>query len=377
MIFDQMFSLIQVLDVIGILQCAFVLVIVVLRAADLRQAYLVLAFFTVLGVGFGLPAMEQPHFAHWDTAAAWLVRAMIPFVSYLLILQVAMQRVPAARHVLVLIVPLIAGVVVGAAVVGGDGCIVAGQCPGFAAFLRTFGVVPGAVVLVLLWAQRDMLWRLREAGFSSDRYWVVLALAGFVALNTGIDAARAAQAFDHGQAVFVRTILGLAFAYLVMTLVFRVEPRSGMLMSGLAARRRLGLTPEERDVADRIQQVMELEKPYQEPDFGRAELARRLGVSLVAVSRVISGAFGKSFREFIYDYRIEEAKRLLRESDLRPSDIAFDVGFDNFDTFIRAFERSAGRSPKDFRVAEAGAENLCAARSRIPRPGAGAGRPRR
>ena len=34
MIFDQMFSLIQVLDVIGILQCAFVVVIVVLRAAD-------------------------------------------------------------------------------------------------------------------------------------------------------------------------------------------------------------------------------------------------------------------------------------------------------------------------------------------------------
>ena len=79
----------------------------------------------------------------------------------------------------------------------------------------------------------------------------------------------------------------------------------------------------------------------------------------------------------MYDYRIEEAKRLLRDSDLRPSDIAFDVGFDKFDTFIRAFERSAGRSPKDFRVAEAGAENLFAARSRIPKPGEGAGRPRR
>ena len=371
MIFDQMFSLIQVLDIIGILQCAFVLVIVIFKAADFRQAYLVLAFFTVLGMSFGLPVVEQPNLVHWDTAAAGLVRAMIPFVAYLLILQVALRRVPAARRVSVLIVvPLIAGVVAGAAAVGSDGCIAAGQCPGFAAILRTIGVVPGTVVLALLWAQCGMLWRLRGAGYSNDRYWFVVVLAGFVALNAGIDAAWAAQAFDQGQAVIVRTIVGLAFAYLVMTLVFRVGPRSGMLMSGRAARRRLGLTPEERDVADRVQQVMEMEKPYQEPGFGRAELARRLGVSLVVVSRVVSGAFGKNFREFVYDHRIEEAKRLLRESDLRPSEVAFDVGFDNFDTFVHAFERSAGRSPKEFRVAEAGTENLFAARSRIPDAGA-------
>ena len=203
----------------------------------------------------------------------------------------------------------------------------------------------------------------------------MLALAGFVVLITGIDAARSAQAIDHGQAVFVRTVLGLALAYLVMTLVIRVEPGPGMLMPGLAVRRRSGLTREDRDMADRIQQVMEMEKPYREPDIRHDALARRLGVSLVAISRVTSGAFGMNIREFVYRYRIEEAKRLLRDSGVRPSDIAFDVGFDNFDTFIRAFERSAGRSPKDFRVAEAGAENLFAASSRIR--DAGAGRPRR
>ncbi len=51
----------------------------------------------------------------------------------------------------------------------------------------------------------------------------------------------------------------------------------------------------------------------------------------------------------VRDDRIEEAKWLLRESDLQPSEIAFDVGFDSMGLFARAFGARVGQSPIEFR----------------------------
>ncbi len=51
----------------------------------------------------------------------------------------------------------------------------------------------------------------------------------------------------------------------------------------------------------------------------------------------------------VRDDRIEEAKWLLRESDLQPSEIAFDVGFDSLWRFARAFKARVGQSPTEFR----------------------------
>ncbi len=96
---------------------------------------------------------------------------------------------------------------------------------------------------------------------------------------------------------------------------------------------------------------MALEKRFQEPTLSRADLAREVGASQLLVARVINGACGKSFHRFVNEYRVQEARRLLRESDLTLAEIAFDAGYDGVDTFNRAFEQITGISPAEYRQA--------------------------
>jgi transcriptional regulator GlxA family with amidase domain len=47
--------------------------------------------------------------------------------------------------------------------------------------------------------------------------------------------------------------------------------------------------------------------------------------------------------------RFENARNLLRDSNLRVSEIAFAVGFQSLSQFNRVFKKLAGKSPTEFR----------------------------
>ena len=50
--------------------------------------------------------------------------------------------------------------------------------------------------------------------------------------------------------------------------------------------------------------------------------------------------------------RMEEAKRLLRETDLRITDIALELGFNNITYFNHLFKDTVGIAPSEFRNQE-------------------------
>ena len=186
---------------------------------------------------------------------------------------------------------------------------------------------------------------------------MVLTFIVFNILNLGIDIPRAAEVFEPTQAAFARTIFGLTFVYLVTTLVFRLDPRPVLLLPGTMIRRAAELTPEELALADKIRDLMTLDKLYQEPRYSRADLARELNVSENVLSRVVNGAFMKSFRKLLNDHRVEEAKLLLRDSDMQVTQIAFDVGFNSLASFNRVFKKTTGQAPTEYRAALAAAGN--------------------
>ena len=270
MMLDPTFTLAQTLNLLGLVQCVFILAIIVSKAADIRETMSTLAFFTVLGIAFGLPALLEPRFGQWGAAATWLVQAFIPPVSYLLILQIAMGRLPAARHLVVLALPLF-GLPAASAAVSisvlplvdlpidlpirvavdvSERCIGTSPCASFATFLQLFGVVPGAVVLLLLWLHRGVLAQLREQHDTQHRYWVVLTLIVFNVFNLGLDLPRAAQLIGSGEATLIRTIFGLTFIYLATTLVFRTGTKP-MLLPGFVPRLPIALTAVEWTLAVR------------------------------------------------------------------------------------------------------------------------------
>jgi AraC-like DNA-binding protein len=59
---------------------------------------------------------------------------------------------------------------------------------------------------------------------------------------------------------------------------------------------------------------------------------------------------GINFTDYLARLRIERAKNLLLNPNLRISEIAFEVGFQSLTHFNRVFKRVLGQSPTDYRL---------------------------
>lgn len=69
----------------------------------------------------------------------------------------------------------------------------------------------------------------------------------------------------------------------------------------------------------------------------------------VYLGQLFRKTYGVYFNEFLLGLRIGEAKRLLRQTDLRMYEIAERVGFHNADYFVAQFEKLERQKPTDYR----------------------------
>ena len=53
--------------------------------------------------------------------------------------------------------------------------------------------------------------------------------------------------------------------------------------------------------------------------------------------------------EFVVEMRMQRARELLLEDQLRIRDVAIEVGYDYLTNFSKAFKRHTGQSPRAFR----------------------------
>lgn len=58
---------------------------------------------------------------------------------------------------------------------------------------------------------------------------------------------------------------------------------------------------------------------------------------------------GKSFMDYLEEYKINEAKRLLLQTDKTVAEIAQELNYTNAQNFIRFFSKSTGVTPGKFR----------------------------
>ncbi|MGN7761382.1 response regulator transcription factor [Paenibacillus sp. 22594] len=78
-------------------------------------------------------------------------------------------------------------------------------------------------------------------------------------------------------------------------------------------------------------------------------IAAEFYMNAVYLGRLFRKTYGIYFNEYLLELRIQEAKRLLRQSDLRMYEIAGKVGFQNADYFVTQFEKLEQISPSEYR----------------------------
>ena len=79
------------------------------------------------------------------------------------------------------------------------------------------------------------------------------------------------------------------------------------------------------------------------------ETAKMVYLSPPYLSRIFKEETGSTFQEYVSAVRIEKAKQLILQGELRLSDIALMVGYEDQSYFTRVFRRVVGCSPSQFR----------------------------
>jgi AraC-like DNA-binding protein len=84
-------------------------------------------------------------------------------------------------------------------------------------------------------------------------------------------------------------------------------------------------------------------------DLSLAQVAQAVHTSVFYFCKLFRRKTGVTFTEFVSRTRVEKAKNLLLNPNLRVSEIAFEVGFQSLTHFNRVFRKIVGESPTEYR----------------------------
>lgn len=83
--------------------------------------------------------------------------------------------------------------------------------------------------------------------------------------------------------------------------------------------------------------------------MSRRDIAQQIGITEDHLTFCFRQELGVTPIQYLQRYRINQAKRLLKESELTITEIAFNVGFSDSGYFSRLFHRETGLSPETYR----------------------------
>ncbi len=99
----------------------------------------------------------------------------------------------------------------------------------------------------------------------------------------------------------------------------------------------------------KLEAYMAQTKPYLNPNFKLMDLRAVLPLNRSYLSQFINTEYGCSFFQYVMHYRIDEAKRLMKEQPaMKLEDIAKCSGFSSASVFSRTFTRETGTTPSAY-----------------------------
>ncbi|MCQ2295566.1 MAG: AraC family transcriptional regulator [Bacteroidales bacterium] len=110
--------------------------------------------------------------------------------------------------------------------------------------------------------------------------------------------------------------------------------------------------PHEKHVVEQLQQLFEEGKIYLDSELSIDHLSSQMGVSRTVLSKVINQHVGCTFPTLLNHYRINEAIRLLSNSETqnyKMEAISSMSGYNNRQVFHAAFKKETGLTPLEFK----------------------------
>lgn len=165
-------------------------------------------------------------------------------------------------------------------------------------------------------------------------------LASVWLLHTGTQKTNAAVVTHH-NATWLWLLCGLLFAAAIVFAVryYKLSRKSDESQDDKSS----------DNLMERITELMETDRIYLNPELKVNDVADALGVHRNAISSCINKQKECSFNQFVNEYRVEHAMKLMREtSDKKISAIRVESGFASDTSFFRIFKAATGMTPKEW-----------------------------
>ncbi len=83
-------------------------------------------------------------------------------------------------------------------------------------------------------------------------------------------------------------------------------------------------------------------------------IAKELKFSVVNLSKLIKNYSGKTFKEMLQEKRLDEAEKLILNTEIPVTEIIFSVGYENTNFFYKKFNEKYGVTPREYRLNKKG-----------------------
>ncbi|MGW1456018.1 AraC family transcriptional regulator [Salegentibacter agarivorans] len=100
---------------------------------------------------------------------------------------------------------------------------------------------------------------------------------------------------------------------------------------------------------NRINVIFNFVKNEFKRNIALEEIADVVSMTVPAFCRYFKKTTGKTFVQFVNEYRLVHAAKLLHEKQISITDVCFESGFNNFSHFNKQFKKFTGKSPSVYR----------------------------
>ena len=103
-----------------------------------------------------------------------------------------------------------------------------------------------------------------------------------------------------------------------------------------------------------IEKVKAYIQEHYAENIGRNEIGAHFYLVPEYLAKIFKKKTGQNIKDYINEYRLMQARNLLNNTDMRVSDVAAEVGFDNFSYFSTLFKKYTGMTPNEYRKRQTG-----------------------
>ena len=209
------------------------------------------------------------------------------------------------------------------------------------------------ILLILLFKHIRAYRKWCEDNFASmeniDVQWIVRYLT--MVFIVGTSYAYLCFATEPNYAFTQLWLLFFVLFYSTEKILFRPDPWENIqtAAAGLQSEGKEIMTENTALYHEKLENWMRTEKPYLNKDFRLTDLAQILPLNRTYLSQFINNEFGCTFYQYVTNYRIEEAKRIMQQNpELKVQEISDRCGFSSPTVFGRTFAREMGCAPSEW-----------------------------